>query len=77
MRSPRPVRWTWLLLPTAALAQPPLAPEDLALSPSGRHLFVTNYGGDTITQIDTATNRKVRDIQVGAAPLSIVFIEQQ
>ncbi len=40
----------------------------MVVTPSGRHLFVANYGADTITQIDTATNKVVRNIIVGKKP---------
>ena len=40
-------------------------PKNIRITPSGRHLFVTNYDSNFMTQIDTATNQVVRNIPVG------------
>jgi len=50
-------------------------PHVLAVTPSGRHLFVTNALSGTIMQIDTSTDKVLRTIQAGNHPLGITFIQ--
>ena len=45
---------------------PPRAP--LALTPDGRTLYVLDWGSAAVTPIDTATNRALAPIAVGAFP---------
>ena len=52
-------------------------PHVVAITPTGRHLFVTNALSNSITQINTATNRVMRSIPMpGRArrPLGITFV---
>ncbi len=49
------------------------SPRSLALTPSGNHLMVANFGGDSVSQIDTNTNKVVRTIRVGRRPAGFVF----
>lgn len=49
-------------------------PRTLIVTPSGRHVFVANYGADSIMQIDTATNKVVRTIVVGKKPQGFQFL---
>ena len=43
-------------------------PQDVVVSPSGRHVFTNNTGGNSISQIDTHTNTLIRNITVGTQP---------
>lgn len=56
------------------IALPPLTgahgPQTLAMSPDGRTLYMAG-GTDTVTPIDTVTNRVGRPITVGLEPMSI------
>ena len=47
-----------------------LTPRCVRVTPSGRHLFVTNYDSTFINQIDTATNTVIRTIDVGGVGAS-------
>lgn len=42
-----------------------MTPKNIRITPSGRHLFVTNYDSNFMTQIDTSTNQVIRNIPVG------------
>jgi YVTN family beta-propeller protein len=61
------------------LATVPLgtSPGDIAVSPSGRFVFVTNTQICFITQIDVRTNTVVRNITVGQRPLGIRFVSAE
>ena len=41
----------------------------VAISPDGSHLYVTNYGPDTVSVIDTGTNTVVKTVAVGKDPI--------
>ena len=43
-------------------------PHNVAVTPDGRWIFVTNYGEDTVSVIDGRTLTPVRKITVGRAP---------
>ncbi len=49
-------------------------PHVLAMTPSGHYLFVTNPLSDFISEIDTTTDKVIRNIQVGRHALGITFI---
>ncbi len=40
-------------------------PRNIRVTPSGRHIFVTNYDSNFITQIDAYTNQVIRSIPIG------------
>ena len=46
-------------------------PEQLAITPDGKHLYVTNNNGNTVSVIDTATNTVTGTIGVGNYPSAI------
>ncbi|WP_163745995.1 Ig-like domain-containing protein [Mycolicibacterium helvum] len=46
-------------------------PEQLAISPDGAHLYVTNNGSKSVSVIDTATNTVATTIAVGNSPTAI------
>ncbi|MBI1815106.1 MAG: beta-propeller fold lactonase family protein [Deltaproteobacteria bacterium] len=48
--------------PTPTITRTPLV---------GRFAYITNYGGDSVTVIDTATNTIVTDVTVGRAPFRV------
>lgn len=48
-------------------------PRDVAVSPRGRHVFVTHPDANYLTQIDTRTNTVVRTITVGFQAGGLVF----
>jgi YVTN family beta-propeller protein len=39
----------------------------VAVTPDGKHVYVTNVGDNTVSVIDTETN-KVKTIQMGKSP---------
>ncbi len=45
-------------------------PRNIRVSPSGRHVFVTNYDSNFISQIDTVTNTVIRSIPIGGTGAS-------
>ncbi|MCX4509362.1 serine/threonine-protein kinase [Streptomyces sp. NBC_01619] len=48
------------------------SPSGVALSPDGRRVYVTNFSSDSVSVIDTATNRTVDDpIPVGNSPSGV------
>jgi len=47
---------------------------NIAVTPSGRHIFVTNFLQDTVVQIDAATNTVLRTIKVGSKPSGFQFV---
>jgi YVTN family beta-propeller protein len=47
-----------------------LTPRAVRVTPSGRHVFVTNYDSTFVNQIDTAANTVIRSIDVGGAGAS-------
>ena len=51
------------------------SPRTVAVTPTGRHVFVTNRGSDFISQIDARTNKLIRNIQVGRAMEGIQFVK--
>jgi YVTN family beta-propeller protein len=52
-------------------------PHAMAVSPSGRHVFVANALGNTISEISTATNAVIRTINLPELqhPLGLTFIQ--
>ena len=46
-------------------------PQTDAYAPDGRHLYTVNNQSNTVTVIDTATNRVTAQIPTGKAPTSI------
>lgn len=48
-------------------------PKFLAVSPDGRYLLVSNWISYTVSVIDTATNRQIRQIKVGRFPRGIAI----
>jgi YVTN family beta-propeller protein len=51
------------------------APRSVAVTPTGRHVFVTNRGSDYISQIDARTNKLIRNIQVGSGMEGLQFVK--
>jgi len=47
----------------------------IAVTPSGRHVFVANFLADTTTQIDAINTTVVRTIQVGKKPVGFKFLQ--
>ena len=43
-------------------------PHSCAFGADGRHLYVSNWGGRSVSVVDTQKNRRVRDIAVGIRP---------
>ncbi|KAB2653087.1 MAG: bifunctional YncE family protein/alkaline phosphatase family protein [Verrucomicrobia bacterium] len=43
-------------------------PHSCAFGADGRHLYVSNWGGRSVSVVDTLKNRRVRDIAVGIRP---------
>lgn len=51
-------------------------PHAVAVTPTGRHVLVTNALSNSITQIDTASNKVVRTVALrGKHPLGLTFIQ--
>jgi YVTN family beta-propeller protein len=48
-------------------------PHDLAFSADGRFAFVANAGAGTVSVVDVAERRKLRDVAVGGRPVSLSF----
>ncbi|UOE48448.1 gliding motility-associated C-terminal domain-containing protein [Mucilaginibacter sp. SMC90] len=46
---------------------------DIAISPDGKKLYVTNSGNNTVTAINTSNNTIAATIQVGNLPLGLCF----
>ena len=49
------------------------APEEVAVTPSGRYVFCTNVGSNFISQIDARTNTLIRNITVGTVMGGLAF----
>ena len=49
-------------------------PRAVAVTPNGSHVFVADYGADTITQIDAVNNKVLRTIKVGVKPEGFQFL---
>lgn len=43
-------------------------PHSCVFGADGRHLYISNWGGESVTVIDTATNSHIRDVRVGVRP---------
>jgi YVTN family beta-propeller protein len=56
---------------------PPIAvgdrPESVAITPDGKYAYVTNYGGNSVSVIETALRRNVGTIKVGEGPDGIAI----
>jgi YVTN family beta-propeller protein len=50
-----------------------LFPRGIAVEPESGKVFVTNFGGDTVTEIDGYANQTVKHIRVGLFPNSIAI----
>jgi DNA-binding beta-propeller fold protein YncE len=48
-------------------------PHDVAFSADGRFAFVANAGAGTVSVVDVAERRKLRDLEVGGRPVSLSF----
>jgi len=48
-------------------------PEIVAVNPSGTAAYVTNSVGNTVSVIDTATNKETTKIAVGGVPIGVAF----
>jgi YVTN family beta-propeller protein len=48
----------------------------MAFSPDSRYVFVSNRDEGTVTVIETATRKKVKDIRTGALPISLAYSSQ-
>jgi YVTN family beta-propeller protein len=46
-------------------------PAQVAAHPSGKKVYVTNKGGNSVSVIDTATNTVTKTIPAGQAPTGI------
>ncbi|WP_406381587.1 YncE family protein [Streptomyces sp. NBC_01618] len=51
----------------------PSSPTGVGLSPDGRSLYVTNGSSNTVSVIDTRTNRVAATIPVGKSPVSVAL----
>jgi YVTN family beta-propeller protein len=49
------------------------SPGDVAITPDGAFVYVTNFFGDTVSVIDTITNTVTATIPVGDGPIAIAF----
>ncbi|MDL5154434.1 serine/threonine-protein kinase [Actinomycetospora termitidis] len=49
------------------------SPHALAISPDGTQVAVANYDGDTVSLIDTRTNRVVAEVPVGRGPQHVAW----
>ena len=49
-------------------------PRGIAITPDGSHAYVTNYGSDNVSVIDTATNTVVATVGVGSEPRGIAIM---
>ncbi|HUP94680.1 MAG TPA: hypothetical protein VM164_07220 [Burkholderiales bacterium] len=50
-----------------------MMPWNMALTPDGRKLYVANGRSSSVSVIDTATDRKLEDIAVGALPWGVAI----
>jgi YVTN family beta-propeller protein len=48
-------------------------PHSCAVGADKRHLYVSNWGGRSVTIVDTAENRRVRDVTVGLRPTDMAL----
>ncbi|MFT4588900.1 MAG: YVTN family beta-propeller protein [Candidatus Binatia bacterium] len=48
-------------------------PHDICISPDSSRVYVSNRGDNTVSVIDAANLRKLRDVPVGAAPISVSY----
>ena len=48
-------------------------PFSVAFNPSGTLTYVSNYGSNTVSVINTATNSVINTITVGTQPYSVAF----
>ncbi len=66
-------------LPAAPVSSTPVAlpdgsmPYALALSPNGTSIYVANFGSNTVSVIDTATNKITASVPVGSYPSAIAI----
>jgi YVTN family beta-propeller protein len=49
---------------------------EIALSPDDRYAFVTNRTGGTVSVIEVATLKKVKDVRIGKQPLALAYSRQ-
>jgi YVTN family beta-propeller protein len=45
----------------------------VSVTPDGRHIYVTNGGSDSVSVIDTATNRVTATILAGSRPFGVAL----
>jgi YVTN family beta-propeller protein len=45
----------------------------VAVTPDGRHVYVTNVGSGTVSVLDTATNAISATLPVGASPTDVAI----
>jgi len=64
-------------LKTVATIPVGIEPRNIRITPSGRHLFVTNYNSDFVSQIDTGTNQVIRNIPIGDTGASALILAHQ
>src|SRR5258708_3220894 len=57
--------------PASGPAGAPTARTGVGVSPDGRHLYVGNGGSNTVSVLDTRTNRVTATITVGTSPVSV------
>jgi YVTN family beta-propeller protein len=48
-------------------------PESVAITPDGKYAYVTNYGGNSVSVIETGLRRNVGTIEVGEGPIGIAI----
>ncbi len=62
----------WVLNPQTLLREAIITvgehPQSCIFGSDGRHLYVSNWGGRSVSVVDTLKNRRVRDIAVGIRP---------
>lgn len=62
---------------TAAVAAGRSYPSDLAVSPTGRHVYVANRGADTISVVEVGDEPAlVQEVEVGRWPLNLLLGQQ-
>lgn len=60
-----------------AIARIPLPPgyHEIVFSSDGRHAFISNRQSQSLTIVDTATFKVVRQVELGFEPISLMFVD--
>jgi YVTN family beta-propeller protein len=59
--------------PLAGIEAGTLSPLSMAINPTGTRIYLTNFSGETLSVIDTATNALIAAIPVGVNPDSVAM----